>query len=98
MWNKWKWYNVHHIIWQSNRNWANINDDRNKMVIDKIRHDWLNSLFRELQSPHEQLMYLRQMYNDILSDTSKKLFDELLWLWVSNFYQEWLVKWTKEKT
>lgn len=89
---KWKWQNLHHKIWQCNRQRANINDDRNKMIIDKSRHNWLNALFQCLQSPHEQLWYLRGMYDSVLSDTAKQLFDELLSLKEWDFYAEWLVK------
>lgn len=89
---KWKEYNLHHKIWKCNRKRANINDERNKIVIRKVRHEWLNSLFQCLQSPHEQLEYLRDMYDSILSNTAKNLFDSLLSLNEYDFYAEWLVK------
>lgn len=84
--------NLHHKIGQCNRGWANVEDNRNKMIIDRSRHEWLNSLFQCLQSPHEQLWYLREMYDSVLSNTAKQLFDELLSLNIQDFYAEWLVK------
>ena len=63
------------------------------MIIDKTRHNWLNALFQCLQSPHEQLWYLRDMYDSILSDTAKQIFDELLSLSNKDFYQDGLIKW-----
>jgi hypothetical protein len=45
-----------------------------------------------LQSPHEQLEYLRKMYNTVLSDTAKQLFDELLSLDKKSFYKSELIK------
>lgn len=87
-----KWYNIHHKIWKCNRKWANVEDSRNKMTIERTRHDWLNSLFQCLQSPHEQLEYLRDMYDSILSDIAKQLFDELIGLNRKDFYSQWLVK------
>ena len=62
------------------------------MIIDKTRHRWLNALFQCLQSPHEQLGYLKQMYDSVLSDTAKQLLEELLELKEWEFYAEWLVK------
>lgn len=91
MWKRWG-FNLHHKIGQCNSKRAYVNDDRNKMCIEKTRHNWLNQLFQCLQSPHEQLWYLRQMYDSVLSNTAKRLFDDLLALNTKSFYDKWLIK------
>ena len=87
-----KTHNRHHLIWKCNKKRANVDKENNIITIEKVRHDWLNSLFQCLQSPHEQLWYLREMYDSILSDCAKELFDALLSLKEWEFYEEDLVK------
>ena len=62
------------------------------MTMEKRRHEWLNALFQTLQSPKEQLEYLRDIYDSVLSDTARKLFDDLLLLPREKFYQDGLIK------
>jgi hypothetical protein len=50
-----------------------------------------------LLSPKEQMMELRALYDTVLNDTAKKLFDELLSLDDSHFYLPKLVKNGKTK-
>lgn len=83
---------IHHIVWQCNKERCNVNDGDNKMIIRKTVHEWLNALFQHNQSPHEQLKQLRDMYEPVLSDTAKQIFDDLLELPREYFYKSKLIK------
>ena len=83
-----KEYDTHHKIGQCNRSRANVNNENNKMAIKKNVHHALNTLFNMNQSPHEQLIQLRSMYDSVLSDVAKQLFDDLLDLDKQNFYKK----------
>ena len=83
-----KEYDTHHKIGQCNRSRANVNHEDNKMAIKKNVHHALNTLFTMNQSPHEQLIQLRSMYDSVLSDVAKQLFDDLLELDKQNFYKK----------
>ena len=85
-------YNTHHIIGRKNYRWAIVEDTRNKIAMLISQHRGLNSLFGENQCPHEQLECLRELYDSVLSDTAKNLFDELLELNRKDFYAKGLVK------
>lgn len=88
--------NTHHLIWQSLVGEYNVHIDENRVRMNMCRHNALHALFWVLLTPKEQLMELRQLYNTILSDTAKQLFDELLSLW-DNIYIDKAVKWKKKK-
>jgi len=83
---------THHKIWQCNRDWANVQHEDNKMAIKKNVHHAINTLFTMNQSPLEQLWQLRAMYDSVLSDTAKAIFDDLLDLPREYFYKKQLVK------
>jgi len=83
---------THHLIGQCNRSWANVNHEDNKMTIKKNVHHAINTLFMMNQSPLEQLKQLRDMYDPVLSDTAKAMFDDLLDLPRDYFYRKPLVK------
>lgn len=85
-------YNIHHIVWQCNESRCNVDCKDNLVLFNKIKHDWLNRLFQTLQSPHEQLWYLRWLYNTVLSETAKNLYDELLSLDKKQFYKKRLLR------
>lgn len=89
---KWKDKSIHHLVWRVNKWWANVEHPDNKIILDVVRHRWLNSLFQCLQSPYEQLEYLRDMYDSVLSDTSKELFDTLLATPIHKFYKDEIIK------
>lgn len=89
----WKWHDIHHIVWKCNHPRARVDNADNKLVMLKSKHVWLNALFQTLQSPYEQLLYLRhELYDKVLSDTAKQLFDSLLalgqeWMYKENMYK-----------
>ena len=89
--------NTHHIIWKALRNEFNIDKKENKIIIQVSRHNALHSLFWCLLAPKEQLRELYYIYESVLSDTSKQLFEELINMDDYDFYLEWLKKWKKQK-
>ena len=89
--------NVHHLIAKSYEDEYNVHEEENKIRMNMIRHNALHSLFWVLLSPKEQLLELRNLYDTILNDTSKQLFDELLSLEDKDFYLPKLVKNGKRK-
>lgn len=70
--------NRHHLIWKSLKEEYNVFVPENVLRMNVRRHDALHALFGVLLTPKEQLMELRSIYDTILSDTAKQLFDELL--------------------
>ena len=89
--------NVHHLIARSYENEYNVHEEENKIRMNMVRHNALHSLFWVLLSPKEQMYELRALYDTVLNDTAKKLFDELLSLDDSHFYLPKLVKNGKRK-
>jgi len=57
-----------------------------------IRHRWLHSLFDTLNTPKDQLAFLKELFNPILSETSQQLFENLLSQTDQEFYADGLVK------
>ena len=70
--------NRHHLIWKSLVDEYNVHIPENKIRMDVCRHNALHALFWMLLTPKEQLMEFRALYDRILSNTAKELFDELL--------------------
>ena len=70
----------------------NVHDARNISVMDHRRHVALHQLFYNLTTPKDQLDYLRELFNDILSQEAKEIFEELTWLSDKLFYAKGLVK------
>jgi len=64
----------------------------NILTMQMIKHNALHSLFGMLLAPQEQLWELRLLYNNILSDHAKELFDELLSLDKKDFYIDGIVR------
>lgn len=89
--------NIHHLIAKSYQDEYNVHDEDNKIRMSIVKHNALHSLFWMLLSPKEQLKEMRCLYDTVLNDTAKKLFDELLSLDDSNFYLPKLVKNGKRK-
>ena len=85
-------YNKHHLIWQEYREYFHINDHRNIKYMKMIRHRWLHTLFDTLNTPKDQLAFLKELFNPILSETSQELFENLLSQTDIDFYAKWLVK------
>ena len=69
-----------------------VEDTRNKIAMLISQHRGLNALFWDNQCPQEQLEFLRDLYDSVLSDTAKSIYDELLSLDKKEFYAKGLVK------
>lgn len=70
--------NRHHLIWKSLADEYNVHVPENIIRMNVCRHDALHALFGVLLTPKEQLMELRSLYDSVLSNIAKQLFDELL--------------------
>lgn len=91
-----KLYNRHHLLWVSNREQYNVHTPENIILMERHRHDALHALYGVLNTPKEQMKEARCLYDTILSDTAKQLFDQLLSLSDSDFYiSSVLKKWRK---
>lgn len=89
----WREKNLHHIIWQKNRRDFNVDLQTNKIIVDKIKHEALNTLMIENQDPQSQLSVMKEeRWNNVLSDVAKQLLEELICMDRNEFYKKWLVK------
>lgn len=89
----WHNYNIHHKIWQCNKSWANINEECNKMLIDCLEHNGLNTVFKQKQSPQEQLEHMvNYIWKWTISREAQILFDLLLEMPKERFYDKKLIK------
>lgn len=89
--------NIHHIIWNCNRNEYHTNKPENKMTINMIRHQCINDLFWNLQSPHEQFRFMWEIRKPVLSRGVNMAIYDILNLPRDLFYKEELIKW-KDRT
>ena len=86
-------FNCHHIIGKKNKDNFNVNLPENKIIVEKIRHEALNCLVRDKQDPRWQLeVMVNDWWNNVLWDKAKELFNALMSLPNTEFYQEQLVK------
>ena len=84
--------NVHHIISQCMRNEYKIDVKENKLRMQVSRHNALHALFWCLHTPKEQIMEMYNIYESILWDTAKNLFNELMNLEDNEFYIQNVLK------
>lgn len=70
----------------------NINDPRNIVKLERIRHDGIHLLFNTLRTPKEQLKFLLDMYGEVLSDTAYELLETMISISDKEFYSPWIVK------
>lgn len=84
--------NVHHLIWKHCQDQYKVEAECNKIKMNMCRHNALHALFWMLLTPKEQLLELRHLYDTVLNDTARELFDELLALDDIDFYQRDVLK------
>lgn len=96
---KWRdWKNLHHICGKSYDKYFYTNLPQNHLIMDYIKHDWLNNLFWALQTPQQQLEYLTEnVRKKVLSKQSYEILQVLMNMDLDEFYDPKLVKWTKGK-
>jgi len=86
-------FNCHHIIGKKNRAKFNTELPQNKIIVEKIRHDALNTLMRDNQDPRGQLdVLIDERWESVLWDRAKELFEALRALPNNEFYKKELVK------
>jgi len=92
-------YNIHHILSRQLKNEYNTEIPQNKMRIKVRRHIWLNQLFWDKQTPHQQLDAMVQIRYPVLSNQVKLKLLEVLNTPLKEFYIEDLYKerWMKTK-
>ena len=84
--------NEHHIIGKMNRIQYNTNEKINKVLLNERKHQALNRLFLDHQTPHEQLMDMMGIWDSVLSEAVKAELYAILSLPRELFYKEELVK------
>lgn len=79
--------NLHHIVWQCNRWYLNVDIPENKIIVDIIKHDALNCLVWSHQSPKEQLDILyHSWWFNVLSQRVRSQLEKILNLSDEDFY------------
>lgn len=84
--------NEHHIIGKMNRIQYNTNEKINKVLLNERKHQALNRLFLDHQTPHEQLDDMIKIWEPVLSEAVKAELYAILSLPRELFYKEELVK------
>lgn len=84
--------NEHHIVWRMNRVQYNTNEAINKIMMNERQHQALNRLVGDKQTPHEQLKFMLEIWEPVLSDTVREELYAILSLPRWAFYKEELVK------
>lgn len=84
--------NEHHIIGKMNRIQYNTNEKINKVLLNERKHQALNRLFLDHQTPHEQLRDMMGIWDSVLSEAVKAELYAILSLPRELFYKEELVK------
>lgn len=61
----------------------------NKIIVDRTKHEALNTLMIENQDPQSQLSVMKEeRWNNVLSDIAKQLLDELVNMDSDKFYKK----------
>ena len=87
-----KVYNRHHIIAQSKKDLFNVFDPRNVIRMEERQHAALHGLFKWLLLPKDQIEFLQQLFEPVLSKKAFSLLSVLCNMEDKEFYEEWLVK------
>lgn len=84
--------NIHHLIGRQHKEEFRIYDERNKVIIDVAKHNWLHNLFYPLNTPHEQFEFINSLRLPVQSKIIKELVDVINNTPVKDRYDDWLVK------
>lgn len=90
--------NRHHLVSQCMKDQYNVGMEENILKMLKYKHDCLHALFGCLHTPKDQLKEMYNIYEPVLSETAKQLFQTLLNVSEYDFYIEWLKRWKKKNT
>lgn len=88
---------IHHIISKKEINKFKVNDDKNKIRIQRRKHVALNNFFLDSQDPKKQLRVMYDIRKTALSPWVRNELYTLLSLPDDMFYDEDLLKWKKTK-
>ena len=91
----WKGRDVHHIVGQSCRQRANVEEKINKMVVERTKHEAYNTLVWNCQSPQWFLESMRDRISPVMTDSALELLDTLINMDKRSFYKPELLKWKK---
>lgn len=90
--------NTHHIIGKCNHRRARVEDATNKVLVNIMQHQALNTLCNDKQSPQEQLAILFHRWRKpVLSQQVCREIQSLLEMEKSDFYSRELLRWTTMK-
>jgi len=89
---------IHHIISKKEIHKFKVNDDKNKIKIQRRKHVALNNFFLDNQNPRKQLQVMYDIRKTALSPGVRNELYTLLSLPDDMFYDKDLIKWTKQKT
>ena len=84
--------NIHHLIGRQHKNEFRIYDERNKVIIDVAKHNWLHNLFYPLNAPKSQFEYINWLRRPIQSEIIKELVDIINATPSDKWYAEGLLK------
>lgn len=83
---------IHHIISKKKINQFNVNNEKNKIKIPRRQHVALNQLYKDHQTPKEQLRDMVEIWKSALSEEVRQVLYDLLSLDDEAFYDFDLVK------
>lgn len=83
---------IHHIISKKKINQFNVNNEKNKIKIPRRQHVALNQLYKDHQTPKEQLRDMVEIWKSALSEEVRQVLYDLLSLDDEAFYEFDLVK------
>lgn len=83
---------IHHIISKKKINQFNVNNEKNKIKIPRRQHVALNQLYKDHQTPKEQLRDMFEIWKSALSEEVRQVLYDLLSLDDEAFYEFDLVK------
>lgn len=88
---------VHHIISKKLINTFNVNDPKNKILLQRRKHIHLNWLFLDHQNPRDQLKDMLDIRNTALSEKVRQTLYDILALDNEEFYDSRLIKSKKSR-
>jgi len=83
-----KVFNRHHLLAQSKKDLYNVFDERNVIRMEMNQHNALHALFKTLLTPKEQLDFMQQLFEPVLSKKAFSLLSVLCNMEDRDFYDE----------
>lgn len=85
---------LHHLIWQENKDWANVELPINKVPVKQKWHDAFNVVFHQekYQDPQSQLLYILSVWLPTIDTVIAKRLADILCIPRNQFYKKELLK------